>query len=438
MYTQTLNLSETANQIANGEIDLIVFINELCDRIDAVESEILSLIPEENKRIRLLKDAEVLLSKYPDKNKRPAFFGIPIGAKDIFRVDGFITKCGSNLPSELFEGHEAACVTKLKEQGALILGKTVTTEFAYFEPGPTKNPCNTNFTPGGSSSGSAAAVAAGIIPFAFGTQTIGSIIRPAAYCGVIGFKPSYGRILTKGVIPFSPSADHIGYFTQDIEGSILAASVLCTNWNSSENKIREKPLVIGVPRGKYMEQASPEILSAFEKQLEVLINKGCTILDIPMFENIDDINRIHKLMVSAEIANVHQGWFCKYQSLYRTNTKQIIEEGQKIFEQELEIARDGRIFYRNEIESCANSSGIDLWIAPSTLTYPPEGLASTGSPLMNLPWTYAGLPAINIPAGKNNNNLPFGLQFIGFFNQDEAFLSNVKKINSLLHENFQE
>jgi len=433
MYTNKLNLSETAQKLATGDIDLISFINNICDRIDKIEPEILSLIPEENRRNRLLKEAENLLVKYPDKNKRPAFFGIPIGVKDIFRVDDFITKCGSNLPSELFEGPEATCVTKLKEQGALILGKTVTTEFAYFEPGPTKNPCNTNYTPGGSSSGSAAAVAAGIIPFAFGTQTIGSIIRPAAYCGVIGFKPSYGRISIEGVIPFSPSADHIGFFTQDIEGSVLAASVLCTNWNLSENKIHEKPLVIGVPRGKYMEQASPDILSAFEKQLEVLINKGCTVLNIPIFENIDEINRIHKLMVSAEIAKTHQGWFCKYQSLYRTNTKQIIEDGQKVFEQELEIARDGRLFYRNEIESLAKVSGIDMWISPSTLTFPPEGLASTGSPLMNLPWTYAGLPAINIPDGKNNNNLPFGLQFIGFFNKDEAFLSNVKKINSLLH-----
>jgi len=434
MYTKTLNLSETARQLANGEIDLFDFINELCDRIDAVEPEILSLIPEDNRRNRLLKEAEILLAKYPDKNNRPAFFGIPIGVKDIFRIDGFETKCGSNLPHELFEGPEAACVTKLKEQGALILGKTVTTEFAYFEPGPTKNPCNTNFTPGGSSSGSAAAVAAGITPFAFGTQTIGSIIRPAAYCGVIGFKPSYGRISAEGVIPFSPSADHIGFFTQEIEGCELSASVLCNDWKSLDLISSPKPLVIGVPRGKYMEQASPEILSAFEKQLEVLINNGCTILDIPMFENIDDINRIHKLMVSAEIANVHQGWFCKHQSLYRTHTKQIIEEGQKVFKQELEIAQDGRLFYRNEIESLAKVSGIDLWISPSTLTFPPEGLTSTGSPLMNLPWTYAGLPAINIPAGNNNNNnLPFGLQFIGFFNQDEAFLSNVKKINSLLH-----
>lgn len=433
MFTSFLSLSEASIKLRNGDIDLISFINAICDRIDKVEPEILSLIPEEYRRNRLLKETEILLAKYPDKNKRPPFFGIPIGVKDIFRVDGFITKCGSNLPPELFEGTEAACATKLKEQGALILGKTVTTEFAYFEPGPTKNPCNTNYTPGGSSSGSAAAVAAGITPFAFGTQTIGSIIRPAAYCGVIGFKPSYGRISTEGVIPFSPSADHIGFFTQDIEGCILAASVLCEDWKSLKLNYSQKPLVIGVPRGKYMEQASPEILSAFEKQLDVLINKGCTVLNIPIFENIDEINRIHKLMVSAEIANVHQGWFCKHQSFYRTHTKQIIEEGQKVFEQELEIARDGRLFYRNEIESIANASGIDLWATPSTLTYPPEGLTSTGSPLMNLPWTYAGLPAINIPAGKNNKKLPFGLQFIGFFNQDEVFLSNMKKINALLH-----
>lgn len=433
MYTKTLNLSDTVNLLKSGTVDIFDFINDLCNRVDKVEPEILSLIPEENRRNRLLKDAEILLSKYPDKNNRPPFFGIPVGVKDIFRVDGFITKCGSDLPPELFKGHEAICVTMLKEQGALILGKTVTTEFAYFEPGPTKNPSNTNYTPGGSSSGSAAAVASGITPFAFGTQTIGSIIRPAAYCGVIGFKPSYGRISTDGVIPFSKSADHVGFFTQDIEGCILAASVLCTNWNSKDDLSLNKPLVIGVPRGKYMEQASPEILSAFEKQLEVLINNGCTILDIPLFENIDDINRIHKLMVSAEIAHIHQSWYCKYQSRYKTNTKQIITEGQKVFKQELEIAREGRIFYRNKIESMAKAAEIDIWVSPSTLTYPPEGIASTGSPLMNLPWTYAGMPTINLPAGKNNNNLPYGLQFIGSFNNEESLLSEVKKINSWLH-----
>ena len=234
MYTSFLSLSETASKLRNGNIDLKSFINSICDRIDKVEPEILSLIPEENRRNRLLKDAEILIAKFPDKNKRPPFFGIPIGVKDIFRADGFETHCGSKLfPAKLLEGVEAACVTMLKEQGALILGKTVTTEFAYFEAGPTKNPCNITYTPGGSSSGSAAAVAAGITPFAFGTQTIGSVLRPAAYCGVIGFKPSYGRITTDGVIPFSQSADHIGFFTQDIDGCILASSVLCSNWKSS-------------------------------------------------------------------------------------------------------------------------------------------------------------------------------------------------------------
>ena len=404
------------------------FINNICDRIDKVEPEILSLIPEENRRNRLLKDAKLLIAKFPDKNKRPPFFGIPIGVKDIFRADGFETHCGSNLPAKLFEGVEAVCVTKLKEQGALILGKTVTTEFAYFEPGPTKNPSNTAHTPGGSSSGSAAAVAAGITPFAFGTQTIGSVLRPAAYCGVIGFKPSYGRIPTDGVIPFSQSADHIGFFTQDIDGCILASSVLCSNWKSSAVNKTSRPLIIGVPEGKYLEQASGDIIAEFNKQLKMLENKGILLKKIKLFNNIDEINRLHRLMIAAEMANVHKEWYANYESLYRPHTKQIIEEGKLVHPEELTKAKDGRFILRKKIETLAKDSGIDCWLSPSTLTFPPKGLESTGSPLMNLPWTYAGLPSIGIPTGKNKDNLPFGMQFTGYYNQDEALLSRIKGI----------
>ncbi len=427
MFTKVLNLSETAAGLRNGSIDLLIFIDALCDRINSIEPEILSLLPEENRRERLLKEAKQLLQKFPDKKNRPLFLGVPIGVKDIFIVDGFQTRCGSKLPADLFTGKEASCVRKFKEAGALILGKTITTEFAYFEPGPTKNPNNINHTPGGSSSGSAAAVAAGFTPFAFGTQTIGSVIRPAAFCGVIGFKPSFGRIPTDGVIPFSHSADHIGFFTQDIDGCILASSILCEHWNFSTLGGRsEKTVVIGVPEGKYLEQASAEILSAFDKQIKFLEGKNIIIKRINVFENIEEINRIHRLMVAAEMTQIHKDWYAKYESLYGIHTKEIIENGMKVTTDELESARKGRFKLREELESLKHKSGIDLWVSPATLTLPPEGLKSTGSPLMNLPWTYAGIPAITIPFGKEKNDLPLGIQFCGSFNEDEKLLISVK------------
>src|SRR5262249_2824459 len=160
----------------------------------------------------------------------PSLYGVLIGVKDIFRATGFPTRAGSRLPPELLAGDEASCVTLLKSRGALILGKTVTAEFAYIDPGPTRNPYNLDHTPGGSSSGSAAAVAAGYCSLALGTQTIGSVIRPASYCGIVGFKPSYDRIPTDGVIHVSKALDHVGLLMQDVPGMALAASILCREW----------------------------------------------------------------------------------------------------------------------------------------------------------------------------------------------------------------
>src|SRR5258706_6494819 len=216
--------------LRNNQLDLLAYIDDICNRIDAAEPHIHALLAEPERRSRLIADAVALEARFPDPASRPPLYGIPLGIKDMFHVDGFLTRAGSRLPPELFSGPEAACVRNLRDAGALILGKTISTEFAYFEPGPTRNPHNLEHTPGGSSSGSAAAVAAGFCPLALGTQAIGSTIRPAAFCGIVGFKPTYKRISTKGWILSSEALEHVGIFTQDLAGMELAASLLCQNW----------------------------------------------------------------------------------------------------------------------------------------------------------------------------------------------------------------
>src|SRR5438045_4726980 len=227
MLISPASLAATATALRSGQLDLLTYIDEACNRIDAAEPLIHALLPEQDRRQRLLTEAEALQKRFPEPASRPPLFGILLGVKDIFRVAGFPTQAGSQLPAELFDGPEAASVTLLRNTGALILGKTISAEFAWIEPGPTRNPHNLDHTPGGSSSGSAAAVAAGFCPLALGSQTVGSVIRPAAFCGVVGFKPSYGRISTDGMVFCSSSLDTIGFFTGAVSGLALLALLLC-------------------------------------------------------------------------------------------------------------------------------------------------------------------------------------------------------------------
>ncbi|MBN2891729.1 MAG: amidase [Bacteroidales bacterium] len=392
--------------------------------IEQKEPFVKAFLHEENRNERVLKEIKEMEKRFPNPKNRPPLFCVPIGIKDIINIDGFETKCGSNLPVELFKGKEASFVTKLKEAGAVIMGKTVTTEFAYFEPGPTRNPHNYNHTPGGSSSGSAAAVAAGMVPLTFGTQTIGSIIRPAAFCGVVGFKPSFNRIAKDGVIPFSVSADHIGIFSQTIEMSELAASVLCKKWNKNID-FKKENLTIGVVTGSYIEQAGTEMIGFYNSKIEEYRQQGHKIVEIDLFGDIEKISQTHKKMNAAEFAEVHEEWFENYESLYRPKTKELILDGKKITIGELSEARLCRKKLRNKIEKIKAENNIDVWISPATLGEAPEGIA-TGSPLMNLPWTYSGLPVITIPGGKSKNNLPLALQYSGAFYEDEELLNICK------------
>ena len=288
--------------LRSGHMLLPDFLTQMEARFMGRESSIHAFIPEQDRFIRLQDQAGTLVLSYQDLINRPSLFGALVGVKDIFHVDGFTTQAGSRLPVEVLQGKEAESVTLLREAGALILGKTVTTEFAYFSPGPTRNPHNVEHTPGGSSSGSAAAVAAGLCQLALGTQTIGSIIRPASFCGVIGVKPTYERISRAGVIPLSPSLDHVGFFASDIETAIHAAHVLYKDWNEPTQPLRKPRL--GIPAGPYLQSTSEEGMDHFEDVCHVLKNAGYEMQLIEVMSDFTEIRSRHDVIMSAEAAGL--------------------------------------------------------------------------------------------------------------------------------------
>ncbi|HEY4590712.1 MAG TPA: amidase, partial [Thermoanaerobaculia bacterium] len=206
-------------------------LEQLEARFAQREPSVRAFLLEPGRFKRLHREADEAFAAHPDPRSRGPLFGVPLGVKDVFHVDGLPTRAGSRLPPEELAGPEAGAVAQLRAKGALIAGKTFTTEFSYYAAGPTRNPHNPLHTPGGSSSGSAAAVAAGLCPAALGTQTIGSIIRPASYCGVVGFKPSFGRVSAEGLIPLSPSLDHVGFLTCDVAGASALAAVLLKDYD---------------------------------------------------------------------------------------------------------------------------------------------------------------------------------------------------------------
>jgi Asp-tRNA(Asn)/Glu-tRNA(Gln) amidotransferase A subunit family amidase len=413
--------------------DVLEQIDQFEVLFKAREPEVLACLPEDGRFDRLRREARQLLDRYPQPDRRPPLYGVLVGVKDIFRVDGFPTRAGSRLPFALLEGEESASVTRLKQAGALILGKTVSTEFAYFAPGPTRNPRNLQHTPGGSSSGSAAAVAAGLCPVALGTQTIGSIIRPAAYCGVVGYKPSYDRISRTGVIPLAPSLDHVGLFAVHVDDVEQAARILAGDWMPRAETETRRP-ILGIPEGPYLNSASDEGLKYFDLACDQLRAAGYEIKSIPAMPDFAAICARHNLIVAAEAARVHADWFACYGNLYHPKTAKLIRRGQAVSDEALTDAIDGRERLRAELNNLMTDHQIDLWIAPAATGSAPLGLDNTGDPVMNLPWTHSGLPAISLPCGTNEAGLPLGLQVIGGWYQDEQLLNWAEELERVFVE----
>jgi Asp-tRNA(Asn)/Glu-tRNA(Gln) amidotransferase A subunit family amidase len=423
---------ELMKSIRAGDLTLPEYLAQVEARFNEREPSVLAFVPEENRFARLQKEADQLLEKYPDIINRPPLFGILVGVKDIFHVNDFTTQAGSKLPYQDLQGDEAASVNKLKNAGALILGKTVTTEFAYFTPGLTRNPHNKNHTPGGSSSGSAAAVGAGLCNLTLGTQTIGSVIRPAAFCGTVGVKPTYERISRAGVIPLSPTFDHIGFFTPDASTAKSVASSLYEVWDDTIS-VDKKP-TLGIPDGNYLACASGYALACFNDLCNSLTQAGYELKHIQVMDDFQEIRNRHDVIMSYDASNVHKDWFTKHENLYSSKFSDLIKRGQKVTDERYQAALKDRDAFRNQIAQTMNENQIDTWICPPTVDVAPKGLDTTGDPVMCLPWTQIGFPAINIPATKNSDGLPMGLQLVGKWNADESLLAWAEEIEKVVRK----
>ncbi len=358
--------------------------------------------------------------------------GWALGVKDIIDVAGLPTRCNADFLAPKPAAASAEIIDQLLALGAFVFSKTVTTTFAFFDPGPTCNPWRLTHTPGGSSSGSAAAVACGMVRLALGSQTVASVNRPASFCGVVGFKPSYGRISTAGVFPFSPSVDTLGFFSRDVRDAQTVFAALLSHSISSE----PSSLRIGLIESLYVSPSEREMLVALNRAGEKLRSSGLEVQAMQLPSLTTEAYDQHWNLVAAEAAFSHRELFSCYQGSYPPKLTELIEQGRKVSAQQLKRIHSHRDRLRAEISRLFHD--VDLFLTPSAVGAAPTGLAATGDPRFSLLWTYLGFPTLTLPVELTPNGLPLGVQLVGPFMQDSGFLAAARLVESLTSHPFHE
>jgi aspartyl-tRNA(Asn)/glutamyl-tRNA(Gln) amidotransferase subunit A len=410
MGAHKLTLSEASRLIEGGVLSPGGLLEALIKRIDRLEPVLEAWVTIDYEGARAA--AEVLDKEAEEGRVRGALHGIPVGVKDIFYTEGLRTTMGSPIYREFIPTFDATSVARLREAGAIILGKTETTEFALSDPAPTRNPWNTEHTPGGSSSGSAAAVSSGMCPAALGTQTGGSVIRPAAFCGVVGMKPTYDLISRRGVFPLSWSLDHVGFFTRSVEDAAVMLEALAEREIPVGGKARDEspPPRLGMLRGFFQEKAVESVWWGFEDAVERLSDAGAEISETPPPPSFRVVHAAHRLIMASEAASVHEEHFRERKDDYRIGLRGTIASGLMV--PASAYLRALRIRSRFIREAEATLKGVDCLITPPAPTPALLGLESTGDPAFNAPWSFAGFPSMTLPSGLTGNGLPLGVQLI--------------------------
>ena len=434
-----LTATQAAADIARGVISAEDYTGACLDRIAAIEGEVQAfahLDPE-----HALAQARALDRHKSEGRLIGPLHGIPVGIKDIFDTADYPTECGSPIFAGRRPAADATAVRKLREAGAVIIGKTVSTEFAYFHPGKTRNPRDLKRTPGGSSSGSAAAVAAGMVPLAIGSQTNGSMIRPAAFCGVFGIKPSHGLISRAGALTLSGALDHVGAFARSIEDLALILDVLVgqdpadpdsrpyasPGFRVSAAEAPPIPPSFALVRTPMWEKADADTRSAIEDLAKEL---GAREVDLP-----DDYRaawEAQRIIMATDMAH-NLGAFVDKGGEFSKAFRDLIAEGRKVTAvQYLAAVRDARRY-------ADGLSGIfeqlaDAIITPSAKGAAPQGLGATGDPVFCSLWTLTGLPSLNLPLLESAEGLPIGVQLVGAPGRDERLLRTARALIQKLAE----
>jgi Asp-tRNA(Asn)/Glu-tRNA(Gln) amidotransferase A subunit family amidase len=349
--------------------------------------------------------------------------GIPVGIKDIFDTADMPTECGSVLYAGRTPSRDATAVSRLRAAGAVIMGKTVTTEFAYFSPGKTRNPHNPGHTPGGSSSGSAAAVAANMVPLALGSQTNGSTIRPAAYCGVIGFKPTHGLISRHGALALSRTLDHAGVFANSVEDiALLAEQIVGYDENDPDTRPRARPPFVDVAteepplapmfafiKTPHWESADEDTREGFAEMIGPLGNQ---VEEVELFPSAGDAWQWHQSIMSAEMAyNLEREWRTG-DALLSEQLRAQIERGREVRAADY-LSALARIKLVNDSFIELFEQRYDAILTPAAPGAAPKGLASTGDPSFCTLWTLCGMPALSLPLLQSSAGMPLGVQLVG-------------------------
>ena len=417
-----LSLVDAAAQIREGSLSPVALAESLLARVDALDGDLQAWVTIDREAV--LNTARQREAEVRQGGPLGLIHGVPVGLKDIFYTAGMLTACGSRVYADFVPDFDATSVAKIKAAGGIVLGKAVTTEFATSDPSPTHNPWNLEHTPGGSSSGSSAAVAARMVPAALGSQTGGSTCRPAAYNGIVGLKPTYGRISRYGVVPVSWSLDHVGILTRTVADAALMLAVLSGEDDNDPGSLRHpvpdfsaqmaetnRPPRIGLVRQYYQDYATPEIWAHTESVANTLAEAGADVVELPLPESFAQVHSFQRIVMNVDCAGFHEANHRIRAADYGPRIRAGIEMGLIIPPATYLKAQRLRRQFRTDMGEMA--ARVDVVMTPATPAPTPKDLNTTGDAAFQVPWTAAGLPTVTVPTGLSDLGMPMAVQFGG-------------------------
>jgi aspartyl-tRNA(Asn)/glutamyl-tRNA(Gln) amidotransferase subunit A len=423
MELYELTAEDAIHAMRSGELSPVELVKALLDRIHRTEPKVCAW--EHVDAERALDTARQLESKDRAFRQSRLLYGLPVGIKDIFDVCGLPTKAGFRPYSDRIANQDSGVVEQLRNAGAIILGKTVTVQFAAgSDPPKTRNPWNFEKTPGGSSTGSAVAVSTLQVPIATGTQTGGSLLRPAAYCGAVGFKPTFGRLSRYGILPVSWSLDHAGVIVRTVpDAALLLQALACYDPRDAYSSLQDSEDFPAAVRNEeaipprlglvvdLLDRSTPAVRNATEQATQLLVRSGADLHEVRLPVPMNFLLATHYLISRSELAAIHAEQYSNFAEHYEPNLRAHIEVGQllpaSVYVHAKRLQRRFRLQILHLVET------VDGLVAPTASGLPPQRSSGTGDPSFQTIWSLCGLPNITLPTGLSEERLPYAVQIIG-------------------------